>query len=521
MCVADASIARRMNISKSSLFTPLLNVSVADNADLQLTGAAFLQLTTQSGQTSKQMVYFADGIRDFYLSKEACRDLKLIDEDFPAADNKDLALTAWGRVAGSNADQQDQTCSPQQMVPYSYSPPVYENAPPVPEIVPKVLQFDARQVSPQDWCNYIQPTDVQSGAYHPRDINSFQDTPQTARGRVYDPKDTKDTHITFKDNETKANQENGYFKDPMQNAWRRVYGHHHHGEVHKVKDTHDHQGRPLAPCGCLLRTPPPPPPQHPPFSLHEHNIQKVQDWILNRYEASAFNTCTHQTLPKMSGLPPLRIITKDNVEPVAIHKPSTIPVHWLEEVRQELEQDIALGVIERVPSNTPTTWCSRMHVVGKKTGKPRCVVDLCALNKATTRQTHHTEPPFKQAMGVPANMWRYTTDAWNGYHSVPLDPQDRHKTTFITLWGRMRYLVAPQGSLSSGDGFTYWYDLLIRTIKRIKKCVDDVLGWAETLTQLFFMSAISSTSPTVMELSKTPPSSPGVDRKLTTLGSGY
>ena len=72
----------------------------------------------------------------------------------------------------------------------------------------------------------------------------------------------------------------------------------------------------------------------------------------------------------MTGQPPLRIHVKEGVEPVAIHRPSTIPAHWVKKVREDLEQDVALGVLEKVPSNTPTTWCSRMHIVGKKTGEP-------------------------------------------------------------------------------------------------------------------------------------------------------
>ena len=49
--------------------------------------------------------------------------------------------------------------------------------------------------------------------------------------------------------------------------------------------------------------------------------------------------------------------------------------------------------------------------------------------------------------------------------------------------------VAPQGSISSGDGYTYWNDYIVPGLLRLKKCVDDMLGWAETLTQLFFDAA--------------------------------
>ena len=125
-------------------------------------------------------------------------------------------------------------------------------------------------------------------------------------------------------------------------------------------------------------------------------------------------------------------------------------------------------------------------MVGKKTGEPRRVVDLREINSATIRQTHYMEPPFSQAMGIQPHTWRFTTDAWNGYHSVPIDAWDRYKTTFITSWGRMRYRVALQGSVSSGDGFTYWYDAVIRHLRRKKKCIDDVSGWADTLELLFW-----------------------------------
>ena len=145
----------------------------------------------------------------------------------------------------------------------------------------------------------------------------------------------------------------------------------------------DARGRALAPCGCLQRTLPPDPPNKPPFPITPQNTQEIRAWILDLYASSAFNTCPHQPLPLMSGLPPLRIIIKEGAEPSAIHKPATVPAHWMEAVRRELDQDIALGVIERVPSNTPTTWCSRMHVVGKKSGEPRRVVDLRQVNAAT------------------------------------------------------------------------------------------------------------------------------------------
>ena len=81
--------------------------------------------------------------------------------------------------------------------------------------------------------------------------------------------------------------------------------------------------------------------------------------------------------------------------------------------------------------------------------------------------------PFELAKGIPPNTWRTVTDAFNGYHSVPLHPDDRHLTTFSTNKGLYRYLRAPQGYASSGDGYNRRLDEITADVVRYKRCVDD------------------------------------------------
>ena len=185
-------------------------------------------------------------------------------------------------------------------------------------------------------------------------------------------------------------------------------------EKQKIRQRLDSRGRELAECGCLRRTKPPRVPSVPPFDMVPENVGKIEQWFREEYASSSFNNCPHQPLPLMSGLPPLRILMKPDAVPKLVHRPATVPVHWMEAVRKDLERDIALGVLERVPQNTPSTWCSCMHVDGKKTGEPRRVVDLRSLNESTVRETHYTEPPFSQAMGVEPRTWRFSSDVWNG-----------------------------------------------------------------------------------------------------------
>ena len=63
----------------------------------------------------------------------------------------------------------------------------------------------------------------------------------------------------------------------------------------------------------------------------------------------------------------MRILMKEGAEPVAVNRPAAIPAHWQEKVKKDIERDIRLGVLERVPANTPVTWCSRMHVSQRRT----------------------------------------------------------------------------------------------------------------------------------------------------------
>ena len=148
------------------------------------------------------------------------------------------------------------------------------------------------------------------------------------------------------------------------------------------------------------------------------------------------------------------IFIDEGATPVAAHTPIQVPAHWTAQVKADLDRDVALGIIKPVPLNTVTTWCARMVVVPKQDGSPRRTVDFKALNNASKRQTHHTQTPFLLASQVPAKMKKSTLDVWNAYHCVPVRLEDRDKLTFITQWGRYRYLKAPQGYLASGDGYT-------------------------------------------------------------------
>ena len=146
-------------------------------------------------------------------------------------------------------------------------------------------------------------------------------------------------------------------------------------------------------CGCPHRQCPPPPPTSLPIGATEEKRECLEKWLLDYYSSSSFNVCQHQPLPKMFG-PPIRLMVDPDARPVAHHTPIPVPIHWQEAVKAGLDQDVRLGVLEPVPVGTPVTWCHKMVICPKQSVKPRRTVDLRALNRHATRETHHTQSSF-------------------------------------------------------------------------------------------------------------------------------
>ena len=241
---------------------------------------------------------------------------------------------------------------------------------------------------------------------------------------------------------------------------------------------HPHDDLPS--CDCPQRTTPPVKPNKLPFDPTPENNGKMREWLLERYASSTFNTCPHRPLPCMTG-PPIEIHLDESATPRTCNKPANVPLHWQQRVYEDLLRDEALGVIERVPYGVPVTWCHHMVVTRKNDGTPRRTVDLSPLNKFCKRETYPSESPFHLARRVPGKTWKTVTDAWNGYHSVPLRESDKHLTTFITPFGKWRYTRAPQGYLSSGDGYNRRFNAILSDFVRKERCVDDTIHYDEDL----------------------------------------
>ena len=139
-------------------------------------------------------------------------------------------------------------------------------------------------------------------------------------------------------------------------------------------------------CSCPIRTKPPALPHALPIPATDANRAALQNWILDRYRSSTFNTCDCQTLPLMEG-PPLELHVDPEAKPIAVHKLIPIPLHVHQDVNASIDRDGKLGILEAVPVGESVTWCHRMVTARKKNGKPRRRVNMQVLNKHDVRET--------------------------------------------------------------------------------------------------------------------------------------
>lgn len=238
-------------------------------------------------------------------------------------------------------------------------------------------------------------------------------------------------------------------------------------------------------CICPRRGPTPERPDSLPFQPTEENIPLFQQWFLSEFKSSAFNTCEEQPLQTMTGTP-VDIKFKENAKPHAVHTAIPVAHHFKRKVKQGLDNDVKLHVIEPVPQGSVSRHCSRMVVTSKKNGEPRRTVDFQRVNQSTLREVHHTPSPFNLVSTVPAQTKKTVLDAWNGYHSLMLNPDHKDATTFITEWGRYRYCRAPMGLHTSGDAYTRRFDDITSDCERKVRCIDDTLLWDDSIETAFW-----------------------------------
>eukprot|EP00745_Piridium_sociabile_P042744 TRINITY_DN8657_c0_g1_i1.p1 TRINITY_DN8657_c0_g1~~TRINITY_DN8657_c0_g1_i1.p1 ORF type:complete len:1461 (-),score=280.53 TRINITY_DN8657_c0_g1_i1:179-4561(-) len=181
-------------------------------------------------------------------------------------------------------------------------------------------------------------------------------------------------------------------------------------------------------------------------------------------------------LPGTTNLEECTITLKDE-HPVRC-KPYPVPYAQRETVKEEVKAMLDMGVIE--PSVSP--YASPIVLVKKIDGKIRFCVDYRRLNKSVEFDTE----PIPEIEYLFAKLGKQTVlskiDLAKGYWQIPIPPEDRPKTAFLTPQGCFQWKVMPFGLSTSGAVFTRMMRKLLLPLQSesIDNFIDDILVATET-----------------------------------------
>ncbi|KAI7797754.1 hypothetical protein IRJ41_019638, partial [Triplophysa rosa] len=148
--------------------------------------------------------------------------------------------------------------------------------------------------------------------------------------------------------------------------------------------------------------------------------------------------------------------------PLSIHK----------EVSTELDRLHKAGIIEAVDSSE---WVSPLVVVRKRDGHMRLCLDLREPNKSVIMDCYplpHMEELFTELVGT---SYYSQIDLSSAYHQLPLHPDSRNLTAFITHEGLFRFTRVPFGLASAPSAFQKMMQTVLRKLDGVKNYLDDIV----------------------------------------------
>ena len=174
-------------------------------------------------------------------------------------------------------------------------------------------------------------------------------------------------------------------------------------------------------------------------------------------------------------------IVIDREVPPVVHPPRRCPISIKDDIKEEIDQMIALDVIE--PVQEPTDWVSSLVYVQKPTGKWRICLDPRDLNKAIKR-THTPTPTLDEMRHKFQGATVFSTlDAKHGYWSVKLDKESRGLTTFNSPFGRYQFKRLPFGLCISQDVFQTKMTQILEGCPGVIGMADDIAVIGRTVEE--------------------------------------
>ena len=131
----------------------------------------------------------------------------------------------------------------------------------------------------------------------------------------------------------------------------------------------------------------------------------------------------------------------NNAKPFCVTSPRSFSFAYRDKLAAELDLLQQQHII--APVTEPTDWCAPIVITPKKNSDSiRMCVDLSHLNRFVKRERYQSPSPAEAVADMAASNAKFFTisDARKRYHQCPLDAESQLLTTFITPFGRFKYL---------------------------------------------------------------------------------
>ena len=175
-----------------------------------------------------------------------------------------------------------------------------------------------------------------------------------------------------------------------------------------------------------------------------------------------------------------KIELTEDYKPFCVNTPRTIPYSYQEKLKAELDLLESQRIIGK--QIKPTSNCAPIVIAPKKNSdRIRLCVDLSKLNRYVKRERYQSTTPAMAVADIAKSDAKYfsTFDAYKGYHQCPLDEESQDLTTFITPFGRYKYLRAPYGISSISEHYDRRMDNSLEKIKQLRRIEDDCIVYTK------------------------------------------
>ncbi|PAA78339.1 hypothetical protein BOX15_Mlig022181g5, partial [Macrostomum lignano] len=177
----------------------------------------------------------------------------------------------------------------------------------------------------------------------------------------------------------------------------------------------------------------------------------------------------------------ITIKLRSDASPVC-QPPSRVSVHLRAAVIKELEEQLALGIIERV--HGPTPLCSRMVAVPKaEQGEVRITQDLREVNKYVIPEKQPI-PTFEEVTDEMAGSTYFSElDVAKAFHQIEVAEESRDLLTFSTPIGLLRLRRLCMGYTSASEILQRVMSSVLSGLPGVRWVHDDILVYAKNIEE--------------------------------------